>query len=35
LDRAALSGLCRHISTRKKFPLWELFSCHLHRTPRS
>ena len=35
VDRAALSGLRRHISSLKKFPNWELFSCHLHRTPRS
>jgi hypothetical protein len=35
VDRAALSGLRRHISSLKKFPFWELFSCHLHRTPRS
>jgi hypothetical protein len=27
--------LRRHISSLKKFPNWELFSCHLHRTPRS
>jgi hypothetical protein len=27
--------LRRHISSLKKFPKWELFSCHLHRTPRS
>jgi hypothetical protein len=33
VDRAALSGWRRHISSLKKFPKWELFSCHLHRTP--
>ena len=27
VDRAARSGLRRHISTLKKFPIWELFSC--------
>jgi hypothetical protein len=35
LDRAARSGLRRHISSLKKFPNWELFSCHTNRSPRS
>jgi len=35
LDRAARSGLHRHISALKKFPFWEPFSCHTNQAPRS
>ena len=35
VDRAARSGLRRHNSLLKKFPFWELFSCHTNLPPRS